>query len=206
MSKVLSQSTQFEVKELLLTSNDGQTFTLTNIFKEINLFDNIFTPCRSGNILIEDAVNFFEKINIIGNETIKIVIDKVEGAPQGLTYEKKFKIYKVTDRKSVSSTTQSYILHFVNEDFIFSNQKKISQSFKSTYSETIFKILTEYLKVPNFQAINGNSGIATIYPTNDVKEFIIPNLTPFDAINWITKKSISKQYKIPDYLFYESTV
>jgi len=204
MSSVLTQSTQFQIKELNLITNSGQTFDITNIFLEINLFDNIFTPCRSGNILIEDAINLFEKLDISGNETLKVTIEKMDDNPNGFIFEKRFKIYKVTNRNNKNLTTQTYILHFVNEDFIFSSQKKISQSYSSTYSNAVFKILTDHLKVPNSSVVRGASGIGTLFPTDTIKEFIIPNLTPFEAINWIAKKSISKEYKIPDYVFYES--
>jgi hypothetical protein len=204
MSSVLTQSVQFKVNELFLSTSSGQNIDLTNIFVELNLFDNIFTPCRSGNILIEDSINLFEKLDISGNETLKINIEKMDDNPSGFIFEKKFKIYKVTNRNNKNLTTQTYILHFVNEDFIYSNQKKISQSYTGTYSNTVLKILTDHLKIPNAGVSRGASGIGTIFPTDTKKDFIIPNLTPFDAINWITKKSISNEYKIPDYVFYES--
>lgn len=204
MSKVLSQSTQFKIDELYLTIANGQKFDITNIFQEINLFDNMFTPCRSGNILIEDSINLYEKLDISGNETLKIKMEKLDDSPSGMIFEKEFKIYKVTNKTNKNLNTQTYIIHFVNEDFIFSTQNKISKSYKSTYSDAVLKILTDHLKVPNAAVARGKSGIGTIYQSDDAKDFIIPNLTPFDAINWLSKRTVSKTYKIPDYVFYES--
>ena len=204
MSSSVYQTTQFKIKQLTITVPSGQVFDISGIFDELNLFESIFTPCRSGNVLIRDGVGLFEKLNFKGNETLTVSVEKSENNPEVFDYIKEFKIYKVTDRENVTPTSQMYILHFVNEDFVFSNQKKVSQSYTSLYSDTVVKILKDYLNVP-FEANNsGKSRISNVYPTDAAKDFIIPNLSPFQAIEWITKRSTSSQYKVPDYLFYEN--
>ena len=52
----IRQSTQFIVQELVLELSNGERIDIRSAADEINLFDNLFTPCVSGNILISDAV------------------------------------------------------------------------------------------------------------------------------------------------------
>lgn len=205
----ISQSTDFSIKEISLIFNNGQTVDLSSIFDELNLFDNIFSPCVSGNILITDAQNISEKLKFDGSgqqTKIKIVIDKGREKVTNLRYEKEFVIYSQTNRKNINLTSQSYILNFVSEDFIFSEQQKISQSFKGVYSDIVKKILVDYLRVPDKKAkqTGGKGGIGLIHPTQPQQDFIITNLTPFDAINWISKRSLSSFHMNPDFVFYET--
>lgn len=200
----VTQTTQFSFKELhLIIPGVSTRFDLTSVFQELNLFDNIFVPCVSGNIQITDAYNLIEKFKFDGNEKIKVQIDKGSGISNAFHYEKEFVIYKMTNVKNVNLTAKSYTLHFCSEEFILSEQKKISQSYTGTYSNIVTKILEDYLKVPFSSPNRGKAGIGVVYPTEGPKDFIIPSLTPFESINWITKKSVAREYQTPSYVFYE---
>lgn len=200
----VTQTTQFSFKELhLLIPGASTRFDLTSVFQELNLFDNIFVPCVSGNIQITDAYNLIEKFKFDGNEKIKIQVDKGSGITNAFHYEKEFVIYKMTNVKNVNLTAKTYTLHFCSEEFILSEQKKISQSYTGTYSNIVTKILEDYLKVPFSSPNKGKAGIGVVYPTEGPKDFIIPSLTPFESINWITKKSVAREYQTPSYVFYE---
>jgi len=200
----VTQSTQFSVKELSLVLSNTQSFDISKIFDELNLFDNLFTPCVSGNILISDAINLSEKLKFDGNEKIKIKIDKGDNAINVLRYEKEFVVYKLTNKKNINQTSQSYVLHFVSEEFVLSEQKKVFQNFTGLYSDFVRKILTDYLKVPNKSPAKGKAGIGIVYPTTYVQDVIMPSMNPFDSINWISKRSISSNTDTPDFLFWET--
>lgn len=199
-----TQSTQFSIRELNLTIPETQTkYDLSSIFQELNLFDNLFMPCVSGNIQILDAANLLEKLKFDGNEKLKIKIDKGVDSTDFFDFEREFVFYKISNIKNVNLTAKTYTLHFCTEEFILSEQKKISQSYSGNYSDIVRTILNDYLKVPFATPNQGKSGMGILYPTMGAKDFIIPNLTPFDAINWITKRSVSETYQSPSFVFYE---
>lgn len=203
-SVTITQTSQFSIKELQLTIPGSSTkFDLSSIFQELNLFDNIFVPCVSGNIQITDAYNLIEKFKFDGNEKLKIQIDKGSNISNVFNYQKEFVIYKLTNVKNLNLSSKTYTLHFCSEEFILSEQKKVSQSYTGTYSDIVKKILVDYLKVPFASPNKGKAGVGVIYPTEGPKDFIIPSLTPFESINWITKKSVAKEYQTPSYVFYE---
>jgi hypothetical protein len=200
----ISQSTQFSIRELVLSIPETQVkYDLSSIFQELNLFDNLFMPSVSGNIQILDASNLLEKLKFDGNEKLKIKIDKGSDSSDFFNYEREFVFYKISNIKNVNLTAKTYTLHFCTEEFILSEQKKISQSYTGKYSDIVRTILNDHLKVPFASPDRGKAGMGVLYPTTGVKDFIIPSLTPLDAVNWITKRSVSENYQSPSFVFYE---
>lgn len=197
----LLQTTQFSVRELFLITEFG-TFDISMIFDELNLFDNMLTPCMSGNILVTDATNIKDKLKLNGNEFIKITIDKGENNPTFFKFEKLFRIYKITNERNVNFTSQSFILHFITNDYLISEQQKISQFYSGKYSDIVKKILVNNLKVPTTNSKKGSSGISQIIDSTGIVDIIIPNLTPFDAIEWICRRAL--YHELPNYMFYET--
>ena len=197
-------SLQFFIKEMVIVLSSGQTIDLTSVFSELNFYENMFMPCASGNLTIVDANNLINEYDIKGNQTIRFKIRKSNDDVNFFEFYKEFKIYTITERKNTSSTSQVYVIHFVNEDFVYSMQKKISQSYYGPYSTLVAKILRNYLKVTSASS-KSKSKVAEIYSTDNGKDFIVPNLTPFDSINWIAKRSVSTKYKVPDFLFFENS-
>lgn len=201
----ITQPTQFSIKELHLSiPNQKDRFDLSSIFQELNLFDNLFCPCVSGNIQILDAFNLIEKFKLDGNEKIKIQIDKGSEVSSALRFEKEYIVYKVTNIKNINLTSKTYTVHFCSEEYILSEQKKISQSYNDTYSNAVQTILKDYLKVPFAAPSKGRAGTGIIYPSSGPKDFILPSLTPFDSLNWIAKRAVSERYQAPSYVFYEN--
>ena len=203
---IISQATDFSIKELSLALYTGEVYDISQVFDELNLYDNIFSPCISGSILLVDSNDIGEKLKFDGSNVakIRIKIDKGSEEIEELQFHKEFVIYNMTHKENLNLTSQKYILHFCSEEFIYSAQIKITQHFEAIYSDIVKKILTDYLKVSNSSPKNGKSGIGIIQET--AKQFYgdIPLTSPFDAINWICKRSISVEERIPDYLFFET--
>lgn len=193
------QTTQFDIVELSITTSDGVKLDISQIYEEINIFDNVMLPCMSGNIVLKDGVGFSSKINFDGSEYINIKINKdVDSKEPRSDFDKKFVIYKQTDRTQLNQSAELYTLHFVSEEFILSSQKKIRQMYKGTYSDIVRKILKDYLGVKN-----QFGDIFNIYDTKGIQEVLIPNLSPFDAIEYITKRANSEQ-GVPDMMFWQN--
>ena len=90
-------------------------------------------------------------------------------------------------------------MEFVSDEFIFSEQQKINQSYKTTYSDVVKKIMSSYLKVPE-QKLRG-----VFQDTTGIRDLVIPNLKPLDALEWCAKRSID-QKKSPNYVFFENNL
>ena len=196
MSFELKQSTQFEIKKLAIVSKFG-TFDVSGIFAELNIFDSILMPCMSGNIVIKDAIGLSKRLLFDGSEYLVVNITK-SGETNSTNILKNFRIYKQTDRKNVNQNTELYILHFVSEELIYSEQQKVSQHYKGTYDQIAVSILLNYLKV-------SNKKIGIVEKTRGVHNSIVPLLTPFETVQWLSKRAVNSDNKA-NFLFFENKV
>jgi len=197
MSFSAKNSMQFIINELVLVTKAGP-IDIANIYEEINIFDSLFTPVMSGNILIRDSIGLSGKLLFDGSESILFDITK-SGGSDIASFHKSFRVYKQSDRKAQNLSSELFVLNFVSDELIFSDQQRITQSFEGTYSKAVEKILVNYLKVPD----NQTRGI--FEPTTGIRSFVFPNLKPFDAIEWCTKRAVD-QNQAPNYMFFQNNI
>jgi len=195
MTFEIKKSTQFKINELAIVSKAG-IVDISGIFEEISFFDSIFSPVRSGKILITDSIGLSGKLLFDGSESLLVDIVKSENSDVA-SYRKAYRIYKQTNRRNSGLNRESYLLHFVSDEFIFSNQQRINQSYNGTYSKVVEKILLNYLKVPGTQL----KGI--FESTYGVRNVVVPNLKPLEAIDWCCKRSVD-QNQAPNFIFFEN--
>lgn len=190
MALNLTSSLQFEINKLSIITKSGEEIDIRNIFEEINLFDNIFMPYVYGKIAIVDALGLLQRIVFDGSEVIKIQIGKTK---EDIIFERNFRIFRISDRKTLTQNSEVYTLHFVTDEYILSLQKKINRTYFGTYTKMVSAIVKEYLYVDSLVADN----------TSGNKQVTIPNLSPMDAILWISKRSVDSK-KVPNFLFFEN--
>lgn len=195
MSLALKKSTQFTINELVIVTKGGP-IDISVIYEEINLFDSLFLPVMSGNILINDSVGLSSMLLFDGSESILIDISKSAGSDIA-AFKKAFRIYKQSDRKADGLNNEKYILHFCSDELMFSDTQKITQSYDDTYGKIVEKILEDYLRVAPGEA----GGI--FEDTTGIRNVVIPNLKPIDAINWIAKRCLDDN-QAPNYMFFQN--
>jgi hypothetical protein len=194
MSLNLSQSTQFKIKDLTLITKLGNV-NITGVYQEINIYESMFMPSIRGDILIQDAIGLSSKLLLDGSEYLSMEISK-DDESGSTTFKKTFRIYKQSNREDMNQNSEIYILYFASEELIFSEQKKINQSFNGTYTDIVNVILKKYLAVPNQK-------IGIIEQSKGLHTVIVPGLSPFDAMNWLSKKAINSE-SLPNFLFFEN--
>jgi hypothetical protein len=197
MSFSVKDSTQFKVNELVIVTKAGN-IDISSIYEEINIFDSLFMPVMSGKLLIKDSIGLSGKLIFDGSESLLIDIIKSEDNPDIANFKKAFRIYKQSDRINDGLNSENYILHFVSDELMYSDQQRINQGYENNYSEIVKRILIDYLKVPANQ-------LGGVYnDTTGIRQVVIPNLRPFEAIEWCAKRCTDKQNS-PNYMFYQNT-
>jgi hypothetical protein len=196
MSLELKDSQEFEIVELVIVTKSGDGIDISNIYEEINLYDSIFMPVISGKILIRDSIGLSSRLIFDGSEALLIHIKKSPNFPFA-TYKKAFRIYKQSDRRDEGLNSEYYVLNFVSDELLYSDQLKVNQSYIGTYSDIADKIMRDYLKVPK-------SKLDGIYqPSVGIKKVVIPNLTPLQALEWCAKRALDEKNS-PNFLFFEN--
>jgi hypothetical protein len=164
---------------------------------ELSYNEDLFNNTASGYLMITDSMGYIETLNMMGNEYIRMTFGKTSDTENQV--DKLFRVYKVDKRKPESNmNTESYCIYFCSEEMLLSEQYKVSKSYHNkAISDNILDILKNYLKVPDAKL----NYIAKTYGTYD---FIVPNLRPFDAINWFcTYARPSSDRTGCDMVFYE---
>ena len=55
MTLSVKQASQFKINELVIVTKAGK-IDISGIFEELNIFDSLYMPVVSGNIVIKDSV------------------------------------------------------------------------------------------------------------------------------------------------------
>ncbi len=190
----LQRTTDFVINELVLVTKGGK-IDLKPLFQELNIFDSIYKDHLSGNVVIEDAVGINENLVLNGTEILLVNIGKTEDE---ILFKKAFRVYQETDRELINENAESYILHFVSEELIFSEQLGVSQYYTGTYTEIALSILIDYLEVPNTLLTRG-----FVDKSVGLKKVVIPRLAPLDAVKWCSSRAVDSS-KSPSFLFFHN--
>jgi hypothetical protein len=169
---------------------------LRYIMVELCYQEDIFSNAVHGYVMITESNAYAEILNLTGNETLRVTFSKTN---TDIEIDKTFRVYKLDNRKlSGNMYTESYVLYFCSEEMLLSEQYKISKSYPNQDIATnITDICTTYLGIPSEKLF--------IDPTYGTYSFIVPNLKPFDAINWFsTYARPAEDVPGADMLFFEN--
>lgn len=189
----IGDTLSYAINDLILITK-LTSIDLRDQMEELNIYDNVFLPTMSGNIVLRDALGLAKKLKFDGTEYLKIDIGK---DADNMRIEKTFRIYRMAKNEE-NSTSETLILLFCSEEFLHSEQKKINQAYEDTYSNIARSILIDYLYVPNRKFMDCFQD-----ESYGIKKVNIPNLKPLAAIDWCVRRALDI-YDAPSFLFFEN--
>lgn len=187
------ESFSYDISAIELISSTGSVTNIKFMVQDFNLYESVFNTTLSGDVYIWDGNNILTDYDLHGNEFLLVRFQKSNLEP----IEKYFRIYKISNVKFRNLNTFEYIIHFCSEEFVINQQKRISKSYKNVQNhDIILDILENQLRVDRKKILD-------IEETVVQQNLIIPNLKPFEAINWVTSFALNKKLSAA-YLFYEN--
>jgi hypothetical protein len=196
MADGLGYSQDITINSCRVVGASGNPIDIRHIVVEINYFEDIFSNFVNGALVVNDSIGCIQMFEFQGQEVLFLSIDK-PGLDKPL--EKVCRIYKHSGRTQTKTSNENYILHFCSEEAMLSEQYKISKAYANVKILDIVKdIVINQLKVDKKYFKNYDE-------TTGVKNIVIPNLKPLQAINWLTTFTQADQDKNAGafYLFYE---
>jgi hypothetical protein len=183
----------YDITAVELISSTGSATNIKFMVQDFNLYESIFNTVLSGDLYIWDGNNILTDYDLHGNEYLMVRFQKSDLPP----IEKYFRIYKISNVKFRNLNSFEYLIHFCSEEFVINQQKRISKSYKNVKNHEIIKdILENQLRVDTKKILD-------IEETVIQQNLIVPNLKPFEAINWITSFALNKKLSAA-FLFYEN--
>lgn len=189
----------YSLETLTITSpNTGETADITDFMLEINLYEDLFSFCMTGNVILADAANLISNLPIVGNEyiTIKVRTPTLEDEPRNVI-EKTFQIYAIYDRVLNDDRSQLYNISFMSVEGYEDQTTVIGKSYKGTTDEVAQNIYREYIELDRPIIIFDTPHTSTIKYTSN-------HWSPFKNMNFLAKRAKGDKLLGSDYLFFET--
>ena len=196
MSDGIQYAGEYTNAEFTLFSSSGSVIGIERQGLVINIYENIYSPSMSGEILFLDTNSFVKNLPIIGQEYIVLKLHTKGDKSRSGLIEQVFYIDKITGR-TMQNNMEMFVLHFCSPEQIRNERVRVSQSYTGSIDSTVNTILQS----PKY--INTKKNLF-IEETAGVRKVISPNMNPFRFINRLAEESISKKYNSPYFLFFEN--
>jgi hypothetical protein len=170
------QSHGYKLSAINMILSDNKQYDIKGITSEFTIFESIDAPSVRAEFLIADATDFIS--NIYGNEIIELEL--VTDSDASVSYKLKQRIYKIGSNVK-NERMQMYVLHTVSEEAITNERVRVFKTFKQTAANTVVAILKDYLNTDKKVIVEN---------TQSTFPFICPSWRPYDAIAYLTDKSV----------------
>ena len=197
----------YKLDEIKIINAVGEPLTLRmGQVQELNIYEDINSSSLTGSMSIIDAHNIITQAQLQGNERLIFKLhtpgnseeNKVMYVDATEQTGHPFHIYALSDRVNLTETTMSYTLHFCSRELFRNARTRVSQAYNGGLAESVVSILRDR------EGLDTRKNIF-FEKTRNQDKIVIPNIRPFDAINMIANKALSKNGKGAGYYFYETT-
>ena len=115
---------------------------------EINLYEDLFSFCMTGNVIVADAANLISNLPIVGNEfiTVKFRTPTLEDSPENVI-QKTFQVYAIYDRILNDDRSQFYNISFISPEGYENQTTVVGKSYNDSTDAVVKKIYEEYIEV-----------------------------------------------------------
>lgn len=197
----LSYSTDYYLDSIILGAGGGViSLDLKKQLVELNYLEDLHGGTISGKLVVSDGFGILSSTGINGIEFIKISFKK--SSADDNIIDRTFRVYSVTNRIiNRSLNHESFNIEFCSEEFLVSEQYRISKAYKGkTITDIVKDVLNNFLKV----GIGKNGKSVYLEETQGIFDLVLPNKKIIETVNWLTTYAIPKSGNGADMLFYEN--
>lgn len=194
-AETLSFAGEVVIDEVTIINTHGFAQTITPQVIGIELYEDIFSPCMSGNLVIRDSQDLSGLFPLVGEEFLKIRFH-TPSMPKEHWYQGDFFIYKMTDRFASNERELIYVLHFTSREAITDLNKKISRTYSGNVGQIAEKIIKSADGLESRKRVN-------IESTTSSTKYISNYWSPIRNIQYLTGNAVN-QNGSPSYVFFEN--
>ena len=228
----LNSPNSYRLISAVISNNEGNQIDVSNLVDSFQITESIYQMFLVGAITIYDNINIFNRLNITGQEYIRIHVSGIqkneEEVPDDEQINQVFRIFNVSSYlrdtdKDLSRTL--YTLDFCSPLLYEARTKRISRAYRGKSGDILNKICKEEL---NFVELEGGRGGAaddlkprvkggqelgnffSVFDSNvgDVSGFVCPNWTVHKTLEWLrdnTSDDANQPYG-DSYYFYQTAL
>lgn len=191
------QAGSIRVDEISIVSdlNPSEKWDIKPLVQEISIYESLTSPFLMADMVVVDALALTSIIPLVGQETVTISFKTPHTAvlkPINVT----MRIISVENMARAHTRAVNYIIHMASPEYFENIKTRIMQSYRQkTISEMVESIHSDYLLAQKPLEASQTDGQRTI---------VIPNMSPIQAINFLSREAKSADYKASNFLFYEN--
>jgi hypothetical protein len=164
------------------------------IIIEFNIHESLRKPFVTASFVISDALALTTSFPIVGQETLELKF-KTPGNSFLKPVEVTFRVISIKEFKRSEIREVAYILNCVTAPMITDMNTRVRKAYKEqSIDEMVNDIMVNFLG-DQFEQID---------PTDGNRTFVIPNMSPSNAINFLARKAKSATYQSSPYFFYQT--
>lgn len=190
----ISFAGDFTYSKAMLTSPNGLQVSLLEMIHETMIFEDIFSPFITAELLIEDQIGLYHKIPILGEEIVTLTLTNVDGE-SGLK-EFDFQLYKIKDFLPKGQRGFMYRLCLISYEAIKDMNLRISKAYKGNATD-IVKQLTQTEGLQTDKKVY-------IEPSIGELQYISNYWQPIKNLKYLCNRTVAAASKSPSFLFFEN--
>ena len=198
---------QYDLSELAIISyrfaDDSlpDRIDIKGILYNFEIAEDIMSKNIVGSAIVYDMQDIRSILPIIGLERLSLKFNSP--GLQGYDYSEDsgvpLQIYKVDKVKKDPNNerAQLYQIYFCSPEMYRNSTTKVSRAYAGPVEDAVKDILRNYLK---------STKPFYFEPTSTNAKYVIPNLKPYDAINYLASQAKSKKFRVnAGYKFFETS-
>lgn len=185
----------YELIDVKIGSARGLIVDVYNFVLDINMYEDLSSPTISGNLTLNDAQDLINLMPFIGEEKLLLTFKSPSMSDKQGLINQAFYIYKMTNREYTAERAVQYTLHFVSFESVIDLNTKLSKGYSGKNNEIVTNILKNDIKTEK---------LCSVEETRNTIKYVSNNWSPFTNINFIAKRSVSKQTGSANFVFFET--
>jgi len=197
MAEGISFAGDVKVSRFEIVGRNGN-LDLTPFILQIQIYEDIFAPFITGNVVLRESMDLVNKLPLAGEEFFNVHIHTptFEG-DNTKEIIGKFAVYKMTERSQITERSVGYTLHFVSMEGRVDIGKKIRSAFEGYPHEIAKKLIyDDELGLKTERTVN-------VEDTSNSIKFVCNSWSPMKAINYCASKSVNVDDS-PTFTFFEN--
>lgn len=184
----------YSLTKAVLTSYNGNEVNIMDLIHNIKVYEDIFSPFITIDMVMEDHIGLYHKMPIIGEELLTLTLTDVTGK-FGFK-DAIFSLYKSKDFVEKGQRGFVYTLSFISVEAIRDMNLKISKAYNGTAKDIAYDLLKKEGLTTNKDVYIEESKYKISYISN--------YWPPIKNLKYLCQRAVSKITDSASYLFFEN--
>lgn len=198
---------EINLTEITITKFDGtDKLDLMPQFVELVVYQSIFEPVMRAELLINDNIGLFVNYPFTGEEILNIEYQQLTGIGTGKSDTTSIQFIIKGVRETIlddRARAVMFIVDLVSVEYLQNVRKMVSHAYNDLVENMAEQVYDSYIKEDTDNKFKKTKKFIK-EESKKTRSLIVPNLRPFQAIQWLAKQAVAKDNeKNFLYLFYE---